>query len=187
MKGIAVLLCVVSLAFVAPATGSARPVEHFTLDLSGTFFAGLVSRTCGFDVTGTVSVNPNAVNVTLFYDESGNIVREIDTIPAGHITFTAVATGKSVTYPIAGAIVFTDYPEGAFIGAPAIVEFHGNPSHLRGAFLSPGVHIFRATVVDFIQPEGIPLTLNDELIESHGQSDSPDENISEICEALSDP
>ena len=49
---------------------------------------------------------------------------------------------------------------------------------------APGTHIWRATVVDFLEPEHIPLGVNDEVIESHGDSTSQGENMDAICSAI---
>jgi len=181
MRRLAVVICVFSLALVAAGTSSAKRVEHITLDNNVTFIGGFISARCGFDVTVTIS---GTYDVTLFYDDSGTIVREIDRTPAGQVTF-AGPTGTSVTYSIAGNIAFTDYPEGAFIGAPAIVEIRGDWSHTPGVFLPPGVHVFSTTVVDFLEPEHIPITPYDGLVESHGNSTSQEENMGAICSAIS--
>jgi hypothetical protein len=181
MRRVAVVLCAFLLALMATGTSSAQRAEHITLDNNFTFIGGFISARCGFDVTVTLS---GTLDVTLFYDESGNIVREIDQTPAGLVTFTG-PTGRSVTYSTAGNAAFFNYPEGAFIGAPAIVEFQGDWSHTPGVFLGPGAFTFRSTVVDFIEPEHVPLTIQDELIESHGKPVSQGENMDAICSAIS--
>ena len=186
MRWVAVLLCAVSVALVGAGTSSANQVEHFRgLDFSFTFVSGFYTDECGFEVTRTV--NSTDTNVTLFYDKSGNIVREQDTSTKGRDSFSAASTGKSFSYPSDGRSIVTEYPEGAFIGAPAIVTFYGmGPINAPGVAPNAGVEVYTATVVDF-SPEGIPIWSLEDLIESHGNRVPQDERTAAVCSALGGP
>jgi hypothetical protein len=173
----------IALALVALATavnGSAKPpVQIKGVDISFPFDDPDLSQACGFEVTGEIS---GRANVTLFLDASGSIVREIDSFPSTRVTFSG--NGKSFSFPGAFASKFqTFYPEGASIGAPAIVKVTGLLGQVRGLGADAGQDIFTATVVDFA-PEGFPLTEFGDLLVSHGNREAREAVAAAVCAEL---
>ena len=65
----------------------ATPPKHFFhIPLTDSVRDDALSDACGFDVFDVFGGN---INVTLFYDQSGTLIREIDTFPTATISFAA--------------------------------------------------------------------------------------------------
>src|SRR5690349_1248896 len=71
----------------------ATPPKHFHNPINLSFPDDELSAACGFDVVVVFAGN---VNATLFYDQSGALVRSTFTFPTGTQSFTAPSTGKSI-------------------------------------------------------------------------------------------
>ena len=63
-----------------------------TFKVNDTFYVPFTSAYCGFDVYRTIS---GTINVTLFRDNGGALVRETDTGPDFKESFYAPSTGKT--------------------------------------------------------------------------------------------
>jgi hypothetical protein len=172
-------LAVVALVTTASATSAPRVVHIKGVDAGFSFENEFFSEVCGFEVTGTVS---GTANVTLFLDSSGTVVREIDSYGSSSVTFSG--NGQSFRFPGSFALsVRTIYPEGATLGAPAILTITGLLGHVRGSGADAGQDVGTATVVDF-SPEGIPLTNNFELVSSRGNRESGEDVAARVCAVL---
>lgn len=137
---------------VFPTIVAARAPIRDSTTLSFSFTDPLFSAACHTPITITVSGPSKA---TVFLNQAGLAVREIDTQPSATITYTAPANGTSVTAPLA-FVLHTSYPGGATIGSSATAKVSGN----IGSFFGPpgaGQLVFDATVVGFT-PAGIPIT-----------------------------
>ena len=169
------------IALVAPAASAqaAPRVEHVNdIDLSTEFVSPFLSDACGFPVTSTTE---NVADVTLFYDENGLIIREIQRSPGGRSTLSG--NGNSITFSLPRVQVFT-YPSGATIGAPASGKFLGADGHVPGIGATAGQYEVTGTVTGFT-PEGLPI-VTVENQEFHGNEPSPATIIAAICGALED-
>jgi hypothetical protein len=99
----------------------ATPPKHLHIPINITFPDDPLSEACGFDVFDVLA---GTIDVTLLYDQSGTLVREIDTFPAFTASFTAPSTGKSIVSrsPVVG---ITDYTGGGADGTPAVLRVTG--------------------------------------------------------------
>lgn len=180
-------LCAAALCALATSSAvQAATTTRFSVDIDDTFFASGTSAFCGFPVFRT---DKGTVNVSLFYANDGTLKREDDS--AVNLTSTWFSpttspggTGKSITYG-APATLHTEYPEGAFIGAPANLRLTGLQVRLPGLPVQAGVQSGTGVVVD-IDPGGIPLT-DFTVDKSHGNFDGLSSVRAAICAALAAP
>lgn len=184
MRRIILLLAVALLALIGAGAASSAPrAVHLqnAIDLSISVTDPVLSEICGFDAMLTVS---GAYDVTLIYDDAGLVAREIDTTPAGTLTWSS-AYG-SISFPMAQTSTAT-YPGGATIGSTANFTLNGLFTRVPGVPPEAGIQIVtNAIVVDFT-PEGVP------LVEATGASTIIDRGIRQegnalvaaICAALS--
>jgi hypothetical protein len=151
----AVAVFVAVAGWTAPA--GADPPTRLTFEVDVTFPSPLWSSVCGVPVFVRQQFTATA---TLFVDGDGSVISEIDTTPGSRFTYfspvEAGGTGRSFTYGGA-AVLRTVYPEGAELGAPAILYFNG----IQG-FAAPGQpaagHDVYLGEVAFVTPDGIPVT-----------------------------
>jgi hypothetical protein len=159
----------------------ATPPKHFHIPINISFPDDPLSEACGFDVFDVLAGN---IDVTLFYDQSGTLVREIDTFPAFTASFTAPSTGKSIVSR-SPAVLITDYTGGGADGTPAVARLTGLQFMIQPGVMFAGRQVFEAVVVDH-SPEGIPDIMFTNLISQSGNFFSGDE-MPLVCAALSGP
>jgi transposase-like protein len=109
--------------------------------------------------------------------------REIDTQPSLKITFSAPSTGKSFSYPAAGAFI-QDYSNGGVVGSPAIATVTGVLNGTGSTAPNAGKLVFNAVVVA-TTPEGIPVVDFTSEISTSGHFN--DDLAAARCAALSGP
>jgi hypothetical protein len=163
----------------APAWATAP--KHFHIPLNFSFRDDPLSDACGFDV---FDVGAGNVDVTLLYDQSGTLIREIDTFPTFTFSFAAPSTGKSIGSR-APAVLITDYTGGGAVGTPAVGRLTGLQIMLQPGVMFTGRQVFDAVVVDHT-PEGIPIIMFTSLISQSGNFFS-DDTTPLVCAALSGP
>ena len=160
----------------------ATPPKHFFhIPLNDSVRDDALSDACGFDVFDVFAGN---INVTLFYDQSGTLIREIDTFPTATIGFAAPSTGKSIV-SASPAVGHIDYTGGGALNTPAVLRITGLQFMLQPGVISAGRQVFATRVVE-ITPEGIPVTPPMTLISQSGNFFSGDIAPS-VCAALSGP
>jgi hypothetical protein len=159
----------------------ATPPQHFHQQINLSIPDDELSAACGFDVVDVFAGN---ANTTLFYDQSGALVRSTVTGPTFTQSFTAPSTGKSIVsrspFP-----VITDYTGGGAVGTPAVARATGLVFKLQPGVMFTGRQVFEAVVVDHT-PEGIPILGAHNLISQSGNFFSGDITPL-ICAALSGP
>ena len=109
------------------------------------------TRVCGFPVYGRFQGD---FRLAVFYDNNGNIVREVDTFPMATVTVYAPSTGKSYT-SASPAVLITTYTNGASVGSTAIASLNGLLEKIGGIDLDSGRLVFEA-VVDGYDAAGVP-------------------------------
>jgi hypothetical protein len=167
---------------LAAAPAWATPPKHFhQLPFNFSFRDDPLSAACGFDVFDVVAAS---IDVTLLYDQSGTLIREIDTFPAFTFSFAAPSTGKSIGSR-APAVLITDYTGGGAVGTPAVGRVTGLQLMLQPGVMFTGRQVFDAVVVDH-SPEGIPIIMFTNLISQSGNFFSGD-TAPLVCAALSGP
>jgi hypothetical protein len=160
----------------------ATPPKHFfhiSADFTGRddFF----SEACGFDVFDVFAGN---VDTTLFYDQSGALIREIDTSPSLTFSLAAPSTGKSIGSR-ASAVLITDYTGGGALGTAAVASLTGLTQMIQPGVMFTGRQVFDAVVVDH-SPDGVPIIEFTNMISESGNFFSGD-FAGVVCPALSDP
>ena len=160
----------------------ATPPQHFHhLPFNFSFRDNALSDACGFDVFQVAAGN---IDVTLFYDQSGTLFREIDTAPSLTFSFTAPSTGKSIGSR-SPAVLITDYTGGGALGTTAVASLTGLTQMLQPGVMFTGRQVFDAVVVDH-SPEGIPIIEFTNMISESGNFFSGD-FAAVVCPALSGP
>jgi hypothetical protein len=181
MRRLALLFVVVVAGAAAAASQAAAPVQLKGIDISDSF---TIPDLCAFPVTVTIS---GTASVTLWLNDSGQVVRELDTAPGA--TMTLSGNGNSFSFPSA-VVARTDYgPAGATLGSSATVTLTGMFGHVPGYIASDAgqLIIIGATVVDFASEQGaqIPVTDGGDVQTQHGIFHDGNEIATAICSALS--
>jgi hypothetical protein len=174
---IAVATAVVALA-AASATAGVQQLTRTVNEVDPGESADWTAL-CGFQVTVTYT---GESRVTLVYDGSGLVVREID---SGSVMKTYTSANGSYSFHVSPA-QFT-YPGGASIGSTAVATFVGLQGHAPG-FISSNAGLVRVegTVVDF--DGGIPVVAFEgttDPILAVGHHQGPDVVGPAVCAALS--
>ena len=171
---IAVAIALLGACLMAPSQALATPPLSDRSPVEATFPDPGLSAACGFPVTVTFT---GSFAVRVFQDANGTVTREVDTQPATKLTYRG--GGGEYTVPFS-AVLHTDYPEGAFVGAPATMTLTGS-----GAPYLPGPRGSGRAVLDGIVVEvedGFPFTIFTTLRSLSGNfTDQPER----ICAALS--
>lgn len=140
----------VAAAAVVPAASADQP-QRFTQYVDQTFFVPGTSAACGFPVFVTQN---GTANVLLWQRDGTTAVREMDWSADFTLTFTAPTQGTSFSYKGGGTFT-TTYPDGVYLGAPAIAVFTGFNRQIGGDPAEAGRTVTSAVVV-FVDPSGIP-------------------------------
>jgi hypothetical protein len=160
----------------------ATPPKHFhQVPFNVSFPDDALSEACGFDVFDVFAGN---LNVTLFYDQRGTLIRETDTAPSLTSSFAAPSTGKSIGSR-APAVLHVDYTGGGAVGTPAVARFTGLQLRLGPGVMFAGNERFDAVVVAQ-SPDGAPIINFTNLISERGNFFSGD-LAGVVCPALSGP
>ena len=156
----------------------ATPPKHFHTQFNISERDDELSAACGFDVFFVLAAN---ANVTLFYDQSGALVRSTFTFPAATQSFTAPSTGKSIVsqqpFP-----VITDYTGGGAVGTLAVVRATGLVFMFQPGVMLTGRTVLEAVVTGHTD-EGIPIFDETGVISQSGNFFSGD-LVPLICAAL---
>ena len=143
---------IVAALFVFQMGASASPPLQERGHQDSTFLLRAATRVCGFNIYGHFEGD---FHFTVFYDNAGNIVREVDTFPSFKVTVYAPSTGKSYT-SARPAVLLTTYTDGAAIGSTAIAEEVGLFDKIDGIALVGGRFVYEAVVVGY-DDAGVPL------------------------------
>lgn len=138
------------LASQSSATAGA-PLQEWQ-DFDFDFLLPGATAACGFPVRAHLE---GRAHFTVFYDQEGQIIREVDTFPSLKITVYSPTTGKSYT-SAQPAVLITDYEPGAAIGSEAIAYASGLFEKIGDVALEGGRIVFSAEVVAY-DPAGVPL------------------------------
>lgn len=169
-------IAVMALLVAAPTSATARQV-HITID--DHFQDEFLSEECGVDVFIDVVAD---LQVTLVYNRSGLVVREIDHAGGGTITYSSPDTGNSFYFPFQPSQ--WDYGSGAVLGSSVTVSFTGLLGHVPGGIDSDaGLFRFLGTVTGFDE-FGIPIVEFGEVIADRGNRNSGEEITAAICAEL---
>ena len=153
MKSPRFLAVLVAVGVLVPAATAAAPVRA-TLDVTGvSFIDPVLSATCGTDVLVTLN---GVFKATLFVDKNGQPTREIDTQPGVTVTYTSLATNKSISDPLA-EVGHSTYSNGGTVGSTVTTVLTGLQGSITGV-VGPGAGrtVIGGTVV-FVDANGIPL------------------------------
>ena len=145
-------LLVFTMLVASQGTAAADPPLQLRDHTDFTFRSGGASALCGFDVFVHLLGDGRA---TLFYDKSGAIIREVDSVINFKFTIFAPSTGKSFTYDFAEALQ-TFYTNGAVLGSSAIAIATGLQERFPGDGVNAGRTVYQAEVVD-VDEAGIPV------------------------------
>ena len=180
----AVALPLAAACLVLAPSLEAAPPTHLSLTVDDTF-PSRYTQVCGIPV---VRHDSGMVRITLFHDNNGTVIGETDTVANYKITlFSPVelgGTGASFTSPVSASLKST-YPDGVYLGAPAILVFNGNQ------FMPPGLpqagHDVYAGEIAFIDEAGVPFVDLTGLIDEKGHFTAIPEYYAAICAALGAP
>ena len=154
---------IVAALFVFQLGASAAPPLQETGHYDNTVLLPGATARCGFPIYGRFQGD---YRFTAFYDENGNVVREVDTFPMATVTVWAPSTGKSYT-SASPAVLHTDYTNGVTVGSTAIATLTGLLEKVDGVDLDSGRLVYQAIVIGQ-DPAGVPITMFDHVISSTG-------------------
>jgi hypothetical protein len=187
-SAVKVLLCLLAAALVAAGPANAQTTRHVrhVIPISDTFTSDFLSDQCGFEVVISVT---GTLNVRLFYNDSGLIVRELDTTASGSkITYSAPSTGESFSHPNSLTVNY-DYGAGATVGSPVTIRVTGLFGHVTGLIPSDaGMQVFSTGVVEGFDELGIPeVDFGGEPTVEHGNREPGEQILTSLCASLSGP
>jgi hypothetical protein len=157
-RRIGLLVSLVALLALGGGTLAATPAwatppqQFHHVPFSFSFRDDALSAACGFDV---FDVGTGPVDTTLFFDQGGTLIREIDTFPTFTFSFTAPSTGKSIGSR-APTVTITDYTGGGAVGTPAVFSVTGLELMLQPGVMFTGRQVFDAVVIDHSPQAGLP-------------------------------
>jgi hypothetical protein len=169
-----VALAAAALGSAGVATARAPIRASFPLE-DVTFQDDFLTAACNFPVYLTLN---GTIKATLFLDKNGKVVREVDTQPAGTLTYSS--DHGSISFPWS-IISHTDYSAGTAVGAPVTLTLTGNIGPFTG-IVGPGTGrlVLSGVVVD-VDPDGFPTTGFTGLVSMSGNFTG---QTAKICAAL---
>lgn len=154
-RNLALASCISVLAMLTSMPTVAEKPIMTSQSFDFTVLAPFTSAQCGFDVyrriVGTFTVTA--------IQRDGVVVKEIDGAHHATITWFAPSQGTSYSFPLNSPTTYL-YPEGASVGAPALLYFFGLSEKIPGAAATAGQAVYEGTVA-LIDPSGIPLVVTD--------------------------
>lgn len=165
------------VAVPAPATAAGGP-DRVSVTISEHFTDEFLSQACGTPVVGSAE---GTVEITLWRNEDGLIVRELDRFPGVFFTWTAAETGRSVRtrYDVGS---MWEYPGGAIEGSPAEFTMRGLFFHIPGVTSAIAGREISVGDVDFFE-DGVPIVEDGEQVSLAGHWPDLDFAAS-MCQAL---
>jgi hypothetical protein len=179
MRKLALLAAVAAVGVgLAAAPGVAGPPTQLFLQDDVTFQSGGLTAACGFPVFIDIE---GGVHIMLRTDQNG-VLHELDTFSDWHFTLSAPTQGTSLSYKFGPAEYV--YPNGAYIGAPAIITVRGIDSHYAGFPAEAGRYVIGGEVF-FVSPEGVPyVDFTGPLFSEVGNLLPQAESRANLCAAL---
>ena len=180
--GVVAVTAVVSAlaAVAAPASAmAAGSPDRVTVDISETFIDESASQACGTQVVVTVT---GSAEVSLWRNEEGLVVRELDRFPGAFISWSAPATGMS-TKTRADLVSHWDYGTGAVLGGPVTFVFQGMFFHLPGASSAFAGREVNVGNVDRFQ-DGVPIVNEGTLVSLVGHFPEDFDFTESLCGLL---
>ena len=177
----AALLGLAVLALGLPAEAEASRPERISIDISESSTNSFWTEQCGTEVVITVT---GSEKVKLWRNADGLIVRQHRRAPGAKITYSALETGNSFSYPDARAETF-DYGDGAKVGSQVTLRQRGLGGHAAGFIAADaGSQTFVGEVTGF-DDLGIPeLDFSDPPIRQTGNRNTFDDVVAATCQAL---
>jgi hypothetical protein len=174
-----VLAVIAVLALIVAAPTGAGQARHLTIDIHESFPSAFLSNACKTDVVVSFDAT---LNVTLVYNQTGLLVKEVDPSGGGRVTYSAPLTGNSFSFPFQTAII--DYGAGATVGSTFTIKFVGLFGHVPGHIASDAGQVILTGVFEGFDENGSPqLEITDFVLE-HGNRESGDDVTAAICKAL---
>jgi hypothetical protein len=158
----------------------AAPPRIVTTEVDFSFPDSYLTDLCGIEVE---FFNVGTLNSKLFVDQSGTIVREVDTTQGDRFGWFSPETGRTVEFPNAAMLV-TDYPNGTAVGSPATTTGSGLSGKVPGVPADAGSAVFAGHVA-FLDPDGVPIVAFDQLVSIKGHTNAPEAFEAALCAALS--
>src|SRR5262245_60205437 len=166
MKRLLIVGLAVTAAVLAVPGGAAAAQPRFeNVDVNVSVVDTYFTQRCGFEVR---FFNVGTFKATLFVDETGAILREIDTFPGDKVGWSSPASGRSIVFPN-GAMLVTEYPNGIAPGSETTTAGHGLSGKVPGIPADAGTAVFAGHVA-FIDPDGVPIVAFDQLLSINGHS-----------------
>ena len=137
-----------------------------------------LSELCGFDVYRRLE---GPVDITLFSNDEGDPLHEIDTSPSAVVTYFAPVTGRSVSFPGTGTLNTDYYPDGTAIASvDGILTLVHVPASGSPLLINNGRLVFTAVVTG--TADGVPII--SDPIEILFVSGATKGNALEACRSL---
>jgi len=170
------LLAIAALAVTASPAMATQP-ERVADSVTFTAPLAYYTNRCGVPVRFTLS---GRIDSDLFYDQSGTIVREVDTQPGATQTFSSPY--HSFSFPFA-SVLHTTYSNGASVGSDAVSTGEGLAGKIPGIPADAGSITYQAQV-EGTSPAGIPIVGFEGILAMRGHGNDADQADNAICDAL---
>ena len=180
MEKFVLFVCAVASAALVSTASAAEPTR-ISIPIDSTAPSPLLTSACGFDVSIT---QVGTLRATVFHDQSGVIIREIDTQPGTQLILSSsTTTGKSFSFPFSSTFR-TEYPNGTTPGSEAVVTVTGLGDKVPGIPADAGRIVFANATVLFVNTSGIPIVDFGPQSSSSGHSNADTTLVTAICSAL---
>jgi hypothetical protein len=174
-----VLAVIAGLALTVAAPIGAGQARHLTIDIHESFPSAFLSNACKTDVVVSFDAT---LNVTLVYNQTGLLVKEVDPSGGGRVTYRAPLTGNSFSFPFQTTII--DYGVGAMVGSTFTMKLVGLFGHVPGLVASDAGQLIVSGVVEGFDENGSPQLEITDFVREHGNRERGDDVTAAICTAL---
>ena len=181
LKAILPTIAITAL-MAAPTAAPARAPEHYTFDASFSFTHPYLSQRCGTQVIWSKTGTDRA---TIWRNDAGLVIRELDYSPASKITISAPLLGTSFT-AVRSTLSTWDYGAGAELGSPVTITQHGLLGGVPGQMPAEAGTTTITTTVTGFTPEGVPIANPHEgtVVRQTGNPVDPDLEAAAVCAEL---
>jgi hypothetical protein len=173
MRTLALLLIIVAVPLAVTATAAANTIRTEVVTVHDTFDFGEAAEACGFPVDIRVD---GSFKVTDYFDNSGNLSKEIITPVGGPFTVTAInpANGKSTTTQAQSFV--------------SIVQFNPDGSVASASNSGPIYNFIVPGLGTILQSTGrLVFDSNSDIVFVAGPNDFDTGNTTAFCNYLADP